>query len=1437
MANGSLHFESTLSNEQYKAGLKNMVDSTRSASNQIIASAGGMDKAFSSLGAKMAAIFSVGAITSFANKIIQTRAYFQDIESSMKVFLGSAEKAERFTSQLKDYAYYNMFEFKDLAKASQQLIAYGNDVEDVIDIIDKLSNVATGTKVPLQEMVDLYNRAKNLGEIDSRGLQSWAAKGLVLTDILKDMGVEVSKNKISFEQLNMALEKVTSEGGMFYNLMDEMMPNISSSIGQLQDEIANMFDEIGRGMQDSLRAGIDAASWAVNHYREIGKVLLQIIALYGSYKAALILVATYQKLAIGMDNIRLIMMFRKELGLLKATQQAFNITVLKNPYVAVAAAILAVVSAIAIWGKKTKEQSKATGDISEQINKEIKELDDLTKKIKSATTSQADRQRSLDEWQTKYGGYLTTLNEERVTVENLTQAYKDAKAAIVDKILAEGRGNYMSETMNKAKETEDALIDALKSSKSFLGISGKQFGEIEASIRQMLSSVTDDNVGISTRKILDYLSSQGLKSGNLIQFRKQNQYANIMVALSDALDAAEDKFLGEEWYKDWAEGVKKSFGIGEPEPQQKESKLFKEYLSEKKTLYNEEKAKLQKLIKEGTVDEVEAQKKVVEDLEKQLKDYGYNPKTGNKLTATEKEAHKRAERAKELNDELQSVMQQLENDYTNQQIAVKKDGWAKEREELIQAQNQEEQTVQDWYVKMLDGERKYQMELYEIKHGKKAPADYEMQANENTQRIEDTKEARLSVIRERYKMQNEELARKEREEEEKAEAEYLISYGDFQEKKLGITKKYAQLIANAKNKWEKKSLEKQRDTELFNLERSAKGSLEKIFRDVSKQSKGTLNEMLKDANKLLNEMKARGDDNVEGFKALQEQINAIQDSLDEMEELDWGWGIDQLVTGLSKVVSLRKKESELRQKAKEAEKSGNSAEADVLNKRADNLQENSKRIGENIKKNWIAFGVNTFVSDLQRAAELAQQIAEITGNESLANWAEEASALAQNFQAAAQGAATGGWIGAIVGGVSDMINQTISSVMEAKAWVAQYKASIREFRDAIELADIVFDPHRFSDMFGNRSLESAVDAYRAINDLSAKYTEQVTAAFELGERQKKNVSKGLGIFGGILALGGAGIEPWFGFKKKTTQKWYSELDAYERGMNKLQAIQVRVKKASGWAKLWGGQDKYKSLFDVAPELWGGDINGEFDVERAKKFLETSKQLTDEQRRQIEQAIKYKEELDKAKEALEQVIGDTVGSFADDMADSVWEAITKGADAWEVFREKGNEALVALGKQMLKEFAISTYLEAFKDKLKEAYGSGDTNALAKIYTEIFDGLPAVLENMTLAGQQWVDMLKANGYDITQEGATSGTTGGYTTAMSHEDASEINGRLTDIQGQIRLGVGLLGNLKSDAESIRTFSLQAVEHLYRIERNTAVLSSIDNRLNKIEKNTANL
>ena len=694
-------------------------------------------------------------------------------------------------------------------------------------------------------------------------------------------------------------------------------------------------------------------------------------------------------------------------------------------------------------------------------------------------------------------------------------------------------------------------------------------------------------------------------------------------------------------------------------------------------------------------------------------------------------------------------------------IEAMEEGRDKQLAIIEQKREEEEQKAQRWYRQMVEKESDYQAQLYaERNNGKDMPLEAFDAESENMLRIIEIYnkkmidiEAQTNQERSALDKEEEERRKNEAEQEERDRLEYLQRYGEYKEKELAITEEYAKKIEKAENEWEKKLLEKERDEKLSGLFKTDI-DIADIFAEPAQMSVSELNKNLQKANALLIKMRKEGYDNLSAFKDLQEQIAKITQQLVEVEKTDWGATLNDAIAKYKQMVYLAQKEAEYTDLANEAKEAGNEeleAQYRTMSKTASKSRE---ALQEWFKQNKLSVAINTLVSGLQTAANYAKELADVTGNSGLVDLANQLSGVADVFGSTLQGLASGDWVGAVVGGVKSLTSQIFGSYLETKKYTAQLREDMRDFAQSIEMMALTFDSSVFSDMFGKRSLESAVEAYKKANEALERYNNTVNKSFQLTESQKKS----------------------WGIRRSELYR------ATQRGLTELQAMQVKVRHYNGWAKMWGKSDKYQSLYDFAPELWGNDINGEFNVDAAKKLLDTSKQLTDEQRKQLQNAIDLKEAYDEANKALEDVISETVGGFASDIADAVWDSIVSGADAWKVFQEKGSEALAGLGKQMLKEFAISSYLENFKDRLKQAYGSGDMTAIGNLYTEIFKGIPTLMQSMTVAGQEWVDMLKANGYDVSGE-STTATKGGYSTTMSHEDASEILGRMTDVQLQLR------------------------------------------------------
>ena len=414
--NGRQSYTITLNNDELKKGAREAANLFNNIGDKAVSEGNRIDKAFENTGRNVMAALGGISVGAFVKQMFQVRAEFQDAESAMTLFLGSADKAGKFMKELQDYAWHNAFEFSDLVAQSKQLLAFGNSAESVIPTLDRLSNVAIATKQPLGQLVDLYNKAKNIGTIDLRGQQQWAAAGLVLNDVLKEMGENVDGTAISFEQLEKVLDNVTSEGGRFHKQMEVMMQNLSMSYGQLQDDITNMFNEIGIKMEGTMKGGIEFASTLVSNYEKVGKAIAALIATYGTYRTAVMLLTIAQRIQVQMQlqaalsgkalTTAQALQAVATRGLTKAWS-ALNNTMLANPFVAIAT--LAVGIATTMWALRDS-------------------VDATDRALKNFNDTQSDFQNKQSENSQKINELINTIKDENETIYEKIRAYDELKS-------------------------------------------------------------------------------------------------------------------------------------------------------------------------------------------------------------------------------------------------------------------------------------------------------------------------------------------------------------------------------------------------------------------------------------------------------------------------------------------------------------------------------------------------------------------------------------------------------------------------------------------------------------------------------------------------------------------------------------------------------------------------------------------------------------------------------------------------------------------------------------------------------------------------------------------------------------------------------------------------------------------------------------------------
>lgn len=299
--NGGLAFAATLDIKDFDVSADAMNARVKQLSDTTAAKAAEMDQSlltFAKNGAAYITSYLVGqGMTNLLTSIVQVRGQFQQLEIAFETMLGSKSKAHELMQQMEETAAKTPFDLDGVANGAKQLLAYGESADKVNDTLVRLGNIASGLSLPLNDIVYLYGTTMVQGRLYAADVRQFTGRGIPLVkELAKMYGVTadeinnmVSAGKIGFPDVQKVLNKLTDEGGQFYNLMEKQSKSLTGMISNLGDTWDQVQDHLGEQNQDLFAGAINAAGYFLEHLEDILKMVKAVAIAYGSYRAALVL--------------------------------------------------------------------------------------------------------------------------------------------------------------------------------------------------------------------------------------------------------------------------------------------------------------------------------------------------------------------------------------------------------------------------------------------------------------------------------------------------------------------------------------------------------------------------------------------------------------------------------------------------------------------------------------------------------------------------------------------------------------------------------------------------------------------------------------------------------------------------------------------------------------------------------------------------------------------------------------------------------------------------------------------------------------------------------------------------------------------------------------------------------------------------------------------
>lgn len=740
-----------------------------------------------SLSKMLGVIGGTAALKGLVTDMINVRGEFQKTSIAFETMLGSKEKADALMAQMVETAAKTPFDLQGVTSGAKQLLAYGTSADKVNETLVRLGNIASGLSIPLGELVYLYGTSMSQGRLFTQDVNQFMGRGIPLVaELSKELGKTeseirkmVTEGKVGFPELQKVIENMTNEGGKFYNLMEMQSTTLSGQISNLGDAWDSMLNSIGEETQGIASMTISAVTSIIENYKEVGAIIASLVATYGTYKAAIVVVnmleranimilrqAVVEKKLAAAANIVLSnsMAIAAARGKIFATVQKNIISTFKgagkalaNPYVLFAAAVgTATYGLYKFYTRETEvekmqkrynETKEAAARREEQHKTKVEEL---IASIEDETKAEMERVGAIDILKKMYPSIIEKYIDEEGHLKKLIALKKE-----------------LSETdaTRKAEENKTELRsydERIKNQKEYI-----------ERMRTNDQSAVDDEIAKLKRLEEEREVSRQKVASDYINKLIADSKSKSDEELKNTIDTYK-KILSENVQGEWFSGSK-DFKVGEIkqfvsalEDLQKarlNAVQNKEYWENKKKQAEDARDALD--VSKKNSEEWNKYTKQIQEAQKQIDKYS-DSKTNKSLSNSQKEADKRKKEQERLNEELLAIRRQ------NQQAEI----------DLMQEGTERK-------LKQIDLD--YQKEIDAIK---KQKASWE---SSQSGRLTDEQTNQLGIwasnaARNREKgitsTNNERL-----EADKKAWQEYFIQFGNYQEKRKNLIQKYDDEIA------------------------------------------------------------------------------------------------------------------------------------------------------------------------------------------------------------------------------------------------------------------------------------------------------------------------------------------------------------------------------------------------------------------------------------------------------------------------------------------------------------------------------------------------------------------------------------------------------------------------------------------------------------------
>lgn len=511
---------------------------------------------------QMIADFAKQASSKLAEVVKSGVDYNATMESyltNFKVMLGSEEAAATKLSEIRKMAASTPFSLDDLTSGTQTLLQFGIAADDTTGVLQRLGDISLGNAEKLQTLTRAYGKMSSAQKVTLENVNMMIDAGFnplnqicdATGESMSDLYKRISDGKVSFSELEAAVEAATSQGGQFYNGMLEASQTFSGRMSTLKDNVSALTGELTSGLFAALGDLVVKLNEAAVSFLDSDEKMAQLKETIGIATAVVAAAGTafltykgYVAAATAIEVIHTAATTAMtaahkaaEAGAtgLAVAQAGLNAVLKANP-IGLVVSLLAALAAGLVTAYKTSETFRNAVNSAFASVKKIAQnaigtvvdwINELVAKIRGAAAALANLKNGVgaaqDAYNAAYNGYMDNYNRSKL----------DKAAQERGKLHAE-RVKQAQEEAAAAKASAETISQSAGKAASAVSTSGKKASaSAQAAAATVVKSLSD-----TTTTVKDGITRTVETVNETLSNGKQQQKQTITETYDDVVDGA-----------------------------------------------------------------------------------------------------------------------------------------------------------------------------------------------------------------------------------------------------------------------------------------------------------------------------------------------------------------------------------------------------------------------------------------------------------------------------------------------------------------------------------------------------------------------------------------------------------------------------------------------------------------------------------------------------------------------------------------------------------------------------------------------------------------------------------------------------------------------------------------------------------------------------------